>query len=517
MRSGSAGIHTPSRSGGQRSCCISATRILADVKPVDLYVRVSRVGGRENLISPDEQERRGRELASQRNLTVDKVLVDLDESGGKWDRPGLQDGLRRVEQGVSGGLIVAWLDRLSRDSEHSHALVRRITDAGGAIYAPDAPSDWTSPEGELQAGILFEFAAYVRKRARASFERAKERAIENGIPVHSRAPVGYRARNDRRLEPDPDTAPVIRAVFEARLRGAGPVELARILEASGVTTSQGSKTWSKPAVYGLLKNRVYLGELSYGRDKRFVNLASHEPIVDLTTWQMAQPGVGRATGGERKNLLAGLLRCDGCRHALQGTADSHGNRIYRCVRRHAGGICPSPARNRAEPIENAVMKDMRAHLPRLGAKGKRDATGRVADLARACERERAGLAQWASPEVQAEIGDLGLYAAGLRERRERVAVAEEALKAEHLLQKAAHSFPAAVSWESALKQMSLPDLAGLLATRYDCIRLGRNPDLLIAYPVGVGPRDLPRRGFRREPVIRGFEGNLPDGARVLAF
>ena len=30
--------------------------------------------------------------------------------------------------------------------------------------APDAPADWTSPAGELQAGIVFAFAQYVRKR-----------------------------------------------------------------------------------------------------------------------------------------------------------------------------------------------------------------------------------------------------------------------------------------------------------------------------------------------------------------
>src|SRR5262245_10626440 len=130
-------------------------------KPVDIYVRVSRVGGRENLISPEEQQRRARELAREKGLKLGRVLTDLDESGGKLDRPGLQEALSRVESGSSGGVIVAWLDRLSRDSEHAHALVRRISEAGGVIYAPDAPSDWTSPEGELQAGIVFAFATYV--------------------------------------------------------------------------------------------------------------------------------------------------------------------------------------------------------------------------------------------------------------------------------------------------------------------------------------------------------------------
>jgi DNA invertase Pin-like site-specific DNA recombinase len=113
---------------------------------VDLYVRVSRIGGRDHLISPEEQELRARAVATERGLEVGEVLSDLDESGGKWERPGLQRALERVRRGESSGIIVAWLDRLSRDSEHAHRLVREIHEAGGRIYAPDAPVDWTSPE-----------------------------------------------------------------------------------------------------------------------------------------------------------------------------------------------------------------------------------------------------------------------------------------------------------------------------------------------------------------------------------
>jgi len=467
------------------------------------------------MISPDEQERRGRELAAVQKLKVGEVIIDLDESGGKWERPGLQKALARVEQGQSSGVIVAWLDRLSRDSEHAHALVRRITDAGGKIYAPDAPADWTTPEGGLQAGILFEFAAYVRKRAGAGFERAKERAIEHGIPIANRIAVGYRRRDDRRLEPDPLAAPVVTEVFAARVRGAGPVELAGILESAGIPTSQGSRTWSKPAIYGMLRNRIYLGELSYGKDRRFVNVDSHQAIVDPATWQLAQRrnvGVVHA----RAHLLSGLLRCDGCRHCLQGTIDGHHHRIYRCGRRHAGGVCPRPARIRAERVEEAVLADLWATLPRPGARGRREERGRLRELAKAAERERQALTEWASPEMQQEIGALDLYASGMRERNQRVTVAEEALAVERATQAATHAFPANVSeWKATWDKRTVAQKAVLLAARYDCIRLGRNPDRLVIYPLGVGPEDLPRRGFQRDPTIRPFESDLPDRARIV--
>ena len=35
----------------------------------------------------------------------------------------------------------------------------------------------------------------------------------------------------------------------------------------GARSTEGSRTWSKQAVYNLLRNRVYLGEASYGRGR----------------------------------------------------------------------------------------------------------------------------------------------------------------------------------------------------------------------------------------------------------
>lgn len=487
-------------------------------QPVDIYVRVSRVGGRDRLISPDEQERRARELARERGLRVGQVLTDLDESGGKLDRPGLQEALRRVEAGESGGVIVAWLDRLSRDSEHAHGLVRRINDAGGAIYAPDAPSDWTTPEGELQAGIVFQFAQYVRSRSRAGFERAKEQAIARGIPVHTRPAVGYRARPDRRLEPDPGAAPVVREVFERRARGEGPAALGRFLESRDVTTSQGSQTWSKEAIYGLLRNRVYLGELRYGRDSRFVNAESHEPIVDLALFEAAQHPNGRQLTALRSTesswLLTGVLRCASCRYAMQGTKTSRGKRIYRCTRTHAAGVCPAPATVDAELVEVAAIDAFWTLTRDLRAEPRRDTGGNLRKLEQRLERAEKALEQWTSLEVQEAIGDLAEYAAGLRERRK----ARDAAAAElgHARSDAPEGEQVPITTlREAWKRMSVAERRQLLGLRFDTLALGRDGRLVV-YPAGAGPTDLPRRGFTQAPTLAPFP-DAPRGARMLAL
>lgn len=370
---------------------------------VDVYVRVSRVGGRENLISPDEQERRARALADERGLHVGKVLVDLDESGGKWDRPGLQEALERVRARQSRGLIVAWLDRLSRDSEHAHRLVREITEAGGAVYAPDAPADWTSPEGELQAGLMFAFAQYVRKRAAAGFERSAARAIAEGVPVSSNAPIGYRKRADRRLEPDPATAPVVRRIFEMSAEGRRLGEIVDYAAEQGLRTSYGAVVTTQVVSY-IVGSRVYLGEISYGRDRRHVNTEAHEPIVDLATWTAAQRPTRRKYRPRSVYLLSGLVRCQACGYAMSPEANDRVGMVrYRCKRRHGGGICPNPAIVQMHVLDGIVERRFLSweHETLEAEADTTDLGGLRLTLARAEQR----LAQALSPEVQDAAGE----------------------------------------------------------------------------------------------------------------
>lgn len=489
-------------------------------RPVDVYVRVSRVGGREHLISPDEQERRGRELATERGLTVGEVIRDLDESGGKWERPGLQRALERVRAGQSGGLIVAWLDRLSRDSEHAHRLVREIHELGGAIYAPDAPSDWTSPEGELQAGIVFTFAQYVRKRARASFERAKENAVAQGIPIHSRPPVGYRKRADRRLEPDPKTAPVVRDVFERRAAGAGPSELADLLTARGVQTSQGSQSWSKQAVASLIASRVYLGEIAYGRDRRFVNARAHEPLVDLATWTAAQHPRGRRLQEARRGgyALTGLVRCASCGYCLQGTrtsAERGSKRRYRCVGRHAGGQCPAPVSAFADEVEEVAFRLFWQHAETVALRGTAmqpddDRPRLEAELERAERR----LAQALTTEAQDAAADAWPELVRARRRARDEAAAQ--LGAARAEASRATSAPRVADLRALWPEMSAAERREIIATYFDCFALRRAQGIeIVAFASGSGPIDLSAPGFRREPKLRPID--IPLDARVATL
>ena len=493
--------------------------MVKSARPIDIYLRVSRVGKRENLISPDEQERRARDLAHDQGLDVGIVLTDLDESGGKWKRPGLQEALRRVESRESGGVIVAWLDRLSRDSEHAHALVRRIGEAGGRIYAPDAPADWTTPEGELQGTIFFAFAAYTRNRARAGFERAKERAIGAGIPANPRAAIGLRKREDRRLEPDPEIAPVIRQVFERRAAGAGPTELGRFMLAHGVKP-HAAEGWSTRTIYALLRNPIYKGVLSYGG--RYVNETAVEPIVDLATWEAAQRPkrtLARA-GAESSWLLSGIIRCEACRHCLQGTPDGKGTRVYRCARHHGDGDCPAPARVMADEAEAEIVAAFWSLTENIAAHGTANTGEDAATAQDALDAAQTRLQRYLAPEVQDAL-DPAVWAAGLRERQDAVTTAAAALGHARSEKPSNLEGSDVQTLRDAWERAPIVQRRELLALRLDAVaaRGSRNGEReLTVWPAGTLTGECwPSRGRRKRgesiPPLRPFPAAAIEIAR----
>ncbi len=95
---------------------------------IDGYVRVSRIGGRsgERFISPTYQRQQIEGWARLHGALIGQVFEELDESGGRADRPLLKEAVARVESGESNGIVVAKLDRFGRSLTHGLAAIERI-------------------------------------------------------------------------------------------------------------------------------------------------------------------------------------------------------------------------------------------------------------------------------------------------------------------------------------------------------------------------------------------------------
>src|SRR5438477_267348 len=151
-------------------------------RSLDVYVRVSRVGGREgeSYITEAVQEERCRALATARGLAVGQVFVDRDQSGGKMVRPAFAEALARIEAGVSGGLIVARLDRFARTLLGGLQTLEQVRTGGRG--ADDVVA---------AGGLLLERA---RRPATAAEPRLSGRGPLRRLREGGRAPAAGRAR-----------------------------------------------------------------------------------------------------------------------------------------------------------------------------------------------------------------------------------------------------------------------------------------------------------------------------------
>ncbi len=489
---------------------------------VDVYIRVSRIGSREHTITEEEQERDARRFADGHGLTVAEVFRDIDRSGGTLDRPGLQAVLERVEAGITSGVVVAYLSRLSRDTTQGLDLLNRVQAAGGTVFAPNLP-DYTTADGKMLTTIQLAVDAGYRERKREELETAKAHAIEAGIPVSNRAPTGYRKdKKSRRLIIDPVSAPVVRQVFESRAAGAGPTELAKLLEAHGVATSQGSKTWTKQAVRALIQNRTYTGELSYGRNDeggpRYVKTAAHPAIVSPDLWRRAQqpaaprPAPARSIGGEFS--LTGVLRCAVCGYSLAATTTSRGRRIYRCQGRHSGGTHDGWS-VQAEVLEPAIEELFWEQVGTLTAVGREPEAPTDAPLHEALAHAQAQFEQVKTPEAQEAFG--ADYLTVVKERRLAVQAAEEELDRATAAGMRRMTSAQVVELRDVWDDLTPVERRELIAATFDLVALRRdgNEVRFAAWPIGTAPYGLSRRGFRTRAEFHPLD--LPDDARLLTL
>jgi site-specific DNA recombinase len=400
------------------------------------YVRVSRVAGREgeSFISPDVQRERIAKLADLRGHAVIEWVEDLDQSGAKWERPGLQRALEMVEHGEADGVAVAKLDRLARSVVDGGMALRRLQEAGGSLVLVEEGLDTSTPAGRAMMTILLAFAELELDRIRDSWADARERAIRRGVHITRVPPVGYRRAGDGRLEPDPETAPVVREVFRRRAEGTSWSDLCAFLD-ERLPRENGGR-WTRGTVTWIIQNRTYLGEARAGT---VVNANAHPPLVARAKFEAARSKTGRLPRRENSSLLQGIIRCAACGHTLTSMSDGRrGYSNYRCRKRHSDGICPDPAGisvSRADRYVqeqflirylNAVELTGEIAVVEIGAR-----TDDGVDAAeRALEAAEAELVAYRDAQLISVIGQEA-FAGGLRERARAVEEARQALVAAH--------------------------------------------------------------------------------------
>jgi site-specific DNA recombinase len=313
---------------------------------MDGYIRQSRSPRNGEGISPDQQRERIANWAAAHGVDVVEWHMDIDQSGKKLERPGLDALLARVESGATEGVIVAKLDRLSRAGLiDTLRIIERIHGAGAALASDDFGLDPTAKEGEFMLGIILGLARLEWRRAAEDWDDAKTRAATRGAHIGP-PPLGYSSGAGGRLEPN-ELAPHVSEMFNIAARD--DVRLAVEYAREAIP----GRRWTTSHVRRTLSYRTYLGETGWNGN---VVSGAHEALTDLATWTRAQ----HAPEGRTPRAaypLSGVCVCGTCGTDMVGST-SGGARKYRCAsgsgRQSAPDACGAKAWAAADQLEEWV-------------------------------------------------------------------------------------------------------------------------------------------------------------------
>ena len=362
-----------------------------------LYCRLSNedaLDGESNSIS--NQRNILTRFAADRGFTNTRILVDDGYTGTNFNRPGVQEGLSLVEQGLVGTWIVKDMSRFGRD----YLQVGRYTEIVFPSYdvrfiaVNDGVDSERGDNDFTPFRNLFNdfYAKDTSKKVRSVMKARGTSGKHIGKP-----PYGYCSdpQDKDHWILDGEAAPVVKRIFDMAIAGIGPCRIARILEADKVLTVKALYAqrkgkpaperpyhWIEQSVVNILERMEYTGcvcnfktySKSYKLKKRIPNAPedmfilpdTQEAIIPQAQWERVQElrkNRRRVTKGERQGLFSGLASCADCGGKLHfGTCKSfedHQDR-YVCSHYKSGrGTC-SAHYIREEVLRDVVLERIRA-------------------------------------------------------------------------------------------------------------------------------------------------------------
>jgi DNA invertase Pin-like site-specific DNA recombinase len=455
---------------------------------LDGYVRVSRTRGREgdSFISPKVQRDCIQKWADARDVSIAAWHEDLDQSGGKLHRPGLDAMLARIRTGQTGGLAVAHLDRLSRAGvADALRLVESVHEAGAKIAVVDLGIDPTTPVGEFSMTLFLALGRMQRRQFQERWQEAQGHAIGRGI--HFRAPFGYiKPGKAKPIVPNPTTAPLVRRTFEMRAAGEPWPKIAAFLNERHPPSK--APAWTRSTVNHLIRNTAYLGQATCGKH---VRTGAHPPLVSAELWEAANAvkALAPSRGNGEGALLSGLVRCAGCRYVMSPGATRGAGRpeqllTYHCRRNHSAGRCQKSCAIKRETVERYVEDAFLERYAEVSIEGVVDSDDLDAAGREVTEAEADLEAFRDNERIRTTLEALGdsAFEDGIAARAERVIAAREKLAAAR----------------ASAVGFALPDAIG-----YRTLTVAERRALLRA---GVGAV------FVRRSPVRGGRGRVADPA-----
>ena len=297
--------------------------------------------------------------------------------------------IERVENGEIKTVVTKDLSRLGRNYLQVGMYTEMVFPRKGVRFI--AINDGVdSAQGDSELSVLKNvFNEWMVKDTSKKIKAVFRSKGMSGKPLTSHPPYGYVKDENGMFVIDPETAPVVKQIFSLCLAGNGPTKIARMLTEQNIPTPgtveyqrTGSTRryypdypcqWSTNTVSHILERKEYLGhtvnfkteKVSYKvkvsvlnpEDKQAVFENTHEPIIDLETWERVQElrkQRKRPNRYDEMGLFSGIVFCADCGSVMYQQRYDNEKRHQDCY------ICGSYKKRTADCTAHFIRTDLLA-------------------------------------------------------------------------------------------------------------------------------------------------------------
>ena len=374
---------------------------------VGIYCRLSREDERTGeSVSVENQREMLSRYVHEQGWNLYSTYCDDGVSGTTFDRPMFNQMIADARAGKINLILCKDLSRLGRD----YIEAGRFTDIvfpsmGCRFIALNDGVDTIHKNNEMLVILKNVMNDLYARDTSSKIKAVKRSSFQAGKYVGCYAPIGYlKSPEDKHvLVPDPETAPIVKRIFDLRCQGYSYRKIATTLNTEQVPTPssfyylrQGKPNirkeggyWQAQTVKAILQNEVYIGHMvqnktgnvSYKVHKQvdkpeaeWIRVeGTHEPLVSMEVWELVrtierQNTRSRTQADGETALFAGLLRCMDCGSLMRSYHDGRRRkdgskstyRSYACGRYASGGksVCTAHIMNQRVLIE-VVLADIR--------------------------------------------------------------------------------------------------------------------------------------------------------------
>lgn len=318
-------------------------------EPALAYVRVSQVGDREILISPDIQVDYCLKHAARTGRRIVKILSDINRSGQTFRKRSVEQCLRLIDRNTARGVIVWKWSRWGRNQQASLEQIEKTQAVGGWVESATEDFDLESAIGSFMRDTTMRIDQLMSDQIGENWKNAQGKRRDQGLPHGGRQRFGYDytpatpipgGAIPAKYTKNADEAPVLEKLYLDFMAGAaGPAAMTRRLNDLGFPTALGGK-WTEPGVMAMLDTGFAAG-LIRERSKRQLAQAkaarksirnsiktfdvwrtgAHEPIIEMAVWERyKRKRLEQADLPPRArnavHAMSSLLLCDICANRL---------------------------------------------------------------------------------------------------------------------------------------------------------------------------------------------------------